>query len=113
MQCTCNQFWCFGVYWCGYATAPPEHPERHSTPPENNCAVHFLLSILRTGDCVEYVADIYVRFHQIEKQTVAFNIRSRENFKKTTRARMSVWQAIELLNTLVDDSDPDVRVLIF
>lgn len=44
----------------------------------------------------------------IEKQTVAFNLKARENFKKTTRARMGVWQAIELLNTLVDDSDPDV-----
>lgn len=43
-----------------------------------------------------------------EKQTVAFNLKARENFKKTTRARMGVWQAIELLNTLVDDSDPDV-----
>jgi hypothetical protein len=24
---------------------------------------------------------------------------------------MGVWQAIELLNTLVDDSDPDVRTI--
>ena len=46
-----------------------------------------------------------------EKQTVAFNIKAREDFKKKTRARMSVWQAIELLNTLIDDSDPDVRAL--
>lgn len=44
-----------------------------------------------------------------EKQTVAFNLKAREEFKKKTRARMGVWQAIELLNTLVDDSDPDVR----
>ena len=45
----------------------------------------------------------------LEKQTVAFNLKAREDFKKKTRARMGVWQAIELLNTLVDDSDPDVR----
>ena len=44
-----------------------------------------------------------------EKQTVAFNLKAREDFKKKSRARMGVWQAIELLNTLVDDSDPDVR----
>ncbi|PAV15473.1 myo-inositol oxygenase [Pyrrhoderma noxium] len=47
---------------------------------------------------------------QHEKQTVAFNLKAREEFKKKTRARMSVWQAIELLNTLVDDSDPDTSV---
>lgn len=44
-----------------------------------------------------------------EKQTVAFNLKAREDFKKNKRARMSVWEAIELLNTLIDDSDPDVR----
>ena len=48
---------------------------------------------------------------ETEKQTVAFNLKAREEFKKTKRARMSVWKAIELLNTLVDDSDPDVRYL--
>ena len=48
-------------------------------------------------------------YDSTEKQTVEFNLKARENFKKTTRARMSVWEAIELLNTLVDDSDPDVR----
>lgn len=47
-----------------------------------------------------------------EKQTVAYNIKAREDFKRKTRARMGVWQAIELLNTLIDDSDPDVRVFI-
>ncbi|EJC99159.1 DUF706-domain-containing protein [Fomitiporia mediterranea MF3/22] len=47
---------------------------------------------------------------QHEKQTVAFNLKAREEFKKTKRARMSVWKAIELLNTLVDDSDPDTSV---
>ena len=38
-------------------------------------------------------------------------MKAREDFKKTKRARMGVWQAIELLNTLVDESDPDVRLL--
>ncbi|KAG6884890.1 hypothetical protein C0993_007399 [Termitomyces sp. T159_Od127] len=45
---------------------------------------------------------------QHEKQTVQFNIQARVNFKKRTRARMGVWEAMEMLNTLVDESDPDV-----
>ncbi|KAL5522932.1 hypothetical protein ACEPAF_1199 [Sanghuangporus sanghuang] len=47
---------------------------------------------------------------QHEKQTVAFNLKAREDFKKMKRARMGVWQAIELLNTLVDESDPDTSL---
>ena len=44
----------------------------------------------------------------IEKQTVAFNIKARVDFKNRKRDRMSIWQAMEMLNTYVDDSDPDV-----
>jgi len=44
----------------------------------------------------------------VEKQTLSFNIKARVDFKTRRRARMSVWEAIELLNTLVDESDPDV-----
>jgi len=47
---------------------------------------------------------------QHERQTVDFNLRMRANFKKSTRARMGIWEAMELLNTLVDDSDPDTSV---
>ncbi|KAI6103177.1 DUF706-domain-containing protein [Pisolithus thermaeus] len=47
---------------------------------------------------------------QHEKQTVAYNIKARVDFKSKKRARMGVWQAIEKLNTLVDDSDPDTEV---
>ena len=45
----------------------------------------------------------------IEKQTVAYNLKARCDFKNKKRARMGVWEAMELLNTVVDDSDPDVR----
>ena len=45
-----------------------------------------------------------------EKQTVAFNIQARVNFKSRRRARMGIWEAMEMLNTLVDESDPDVSV---
>ncbi|PPQ88784.1 hypothetical protein CVT25_010470 [Psilocybe cyanescens] len=47
---------------------------------------------------------------QHEKQTVAFNIKARVDFKSRKRARMGVWEAIELLNTLIDDSDPDTSM---
>ena len=43
-----------------------------------------------------------------EKQTVDFNIQARVEFKRRTRARMGIWEAMEKLNTLVDESDPDV-----
>ena len=45
-----------------------------------------------------------------EKQTVEFNLQARVNFKTRRRARMGIWEAMEMLNTLVDESDPDVRV---
>ncbi len=44
-----------------------------------------------------------------EKQTVEFNIKARVEFKSKVRARMSVWEAMEMLNELVDESDPDTR----
>lgn len=53
---------------------------------------------------------LLILFHvaTTEKQTVAFNIQARVNFKSQRRARMGIWQAMEMLNTLVDESDPDV-----
>ena len=42
-----------------------------------------------------------------------FNLNIRANFKKTVRARMGIWEAMEMLNTLVDDSDPDVSIPLF
>jgi len=59
-------------------------------------------------DACDRVKSFYREQH--EKQTVEFNIKARENFKKTTRARMSIWEAIEYLNTLIDESDPDTSV---
>jgi inositol oxygenase len=45
-----------------------------------------------------------------EKQTFEFNINARANFRKQKRGRMSVWAAMEKLNTLVDDSDVDTSI---
>ncbi|KAI0676207.1 myo-inositol oxygenase [Trametes maxima] len=47
---------------------------------------------------------------QHEKQTVEFNVRVRAEHKRTVHARMGIWEAMEKLNTLVDDSDPDTSL---
>ncbi|CAE6538497.1 unnamed protein product [Rhizoctonia solani] len=49
---------------------------------------------------------------QHTKQTVEFNVRKRREFEegRGKRARMGVWEAIEMLETLVDDSDPDTEL---
>lgn len=47
---------------------------------------------------------------QHEKQTVAYNIQARINFKTKTRARMTVWEGLERLNKLLDESDPDTEL---
>jgi hypothetical protein len=46
-----------------------------------------------------------------EKQTVEYNLRIRQEFKQSVRARMGIWEAMEKLSELVDDSDPDVGLL--
>ncbi|KIR96128.1 inositol oxygenase [Cryptococcus deuterogattii 2001/935-1] len=47
----------------------------------------------------------YIEQHT--KQTVEFNIEARHKAFEKPRATMGVWEAMELLNTLVDASDPD------
>lgn len=47
---------------------------------------------------------------QHEKQTVAFNLKAREDFRSKTRAEMIIWEAMEKLNTLIDQSDPDTSL---
>lgn len=56
----------------------------------------------------ERVKDFYREQH--EKQTYEFNTKVRDNFKSRKRIRMGVWQAMELLNTFVDESDPDTSL---
>lgn len=51
------------------------------------------------------VKNFYLEQHT--KQTVAYNLKARNDFHSKTRAEMSVWEAIERLNTLIDESDPD------
>lgn len=44
---------------------------------------------------------------QHTKQTVAYNLKVRNDFKTKTRAEMGIWEAMEKLNSLIDESDPD------
>ncbi|WWD20984.1 hypothetical protein CI109_105464 [Kwoniella shandongensis] len=59
-------------------------------------------------EACDRVKGFYAEQH--EKQTLEYNIRIRKEFKNTVRARMSIWEAMEMLNTLVDESDPDTSV---
>lgn len=43
-----------------------------------------------------------------EHQTVDFVRQKRAEFLPLKKRRMSIWEAMEFLNTLVDDSDPDI-----
>ena len=47
---------------------------------------------------------------QHENQTVEYNLAARKAFHSTVRARMGVWEAMEKLNVLIDDSDPDTSL---
>ncbi|KAI2778526.1 DUF706-domain-containing protein [Daldinia loculata] len=47
---------------------------------------------------------------QHAKQTVAYNLKARITFKTRRREEMTVWEAIEKLNTLIDESDPDTSL---
>jgi inositol oxygenase len=47
---------------------------------------------------------------QHTKQTVAYNLKARNDFHSKTRAEMTIWEAIERLNTLIDESDPDTEL---
>ncbi len=51
------------------------------------------------------VAEFYRLNHQF--QTLDFVLEKRADFTQLNRREMSIWDAIDFLNTLVDDSDPD------
>lgn len=59
-------------------------------------------------DACERVKSFYREQHT--KQTVAFNLAARVKYNSTVRAKMGIWQALEKLNTLIDESDPDTEL---
>ncbi len=54
------------------------------------------------------VREFYKEQH--EKQTMAYNLQARINFKTKVRARMTVWDALCKLSKLIDESDPDTEL---
>nr|POE65883.1 inositol oxygenase 1 [Quercus suber] len=62
----------------------------------------------RYEDACDRVKSFYREQH--EKQTVAYNLKARNDFRSRTRAEMTIWQAMEKLNTLIDESDPDTSL---
>ncbi|KAL1406102.1 hypothetical protein Q8F55_007785 [Vanrija albida] len=59
-------------------------------------------------DACDRVKNFYAEQHR--KQTLEYNINIRKQFQNTVRARMTIWEAMELLEKLVDESDPDTSV---
>lgn len=59
-------------------------------------------------DACDRVKNFYREQH--EKQTVAYNLKARNDFHAKTRAEMTIWEAMEKLNTLIDESDPDTSL---
>jgi inositol oxygenase len=59
-------------------------------------------------DACDRVKNFYSEQHQ--KQTVAYNLKARNAFKSKVRAELTIWEAMEKLNTLIDESDPDTSL---
>ena len=59
-------------------------------------------------DASDRVKNFYLEQHT--KQTVAYNLKARNEFHSQTRAEMTIWEAMERLNTLIDESDPDTSL---
>jgi inositol oxygenase len=54
------------------------------------------------------VREFYRLNHQY--QTYDFVMQKRKEFLQFNRKQLTVWEAMEFLNTLVDDSDPDIEL---
>lgn len=52
------------------------------------------------------VRNFYKNNHQF--QTYDFVLQKRKEYLKFDKKEMTLWEAVEFLNTLVDDSDPDI-----
>ncbi len=52
------------------------------------------------------VEEFYALNHA--RQTLAFVLAKKQEYLSLSRKTMTVWGALEFLNTLVDDSDPDI-----
>ncbi|KAK1750517.1 inositol oxygenase [Echria macrotheca] len=88
--------------------------KRH-TSMEWNTESQFDASKDKTGfrqydTAVERVQKFYAEQHA--KQTIAHNLAARAHFHSASRVRpeLTVWEAMERLNAIIDDSDPDTEL---
>ncbi|KAK1762427.1 hypothetical protein QBC33DRAFT_481406 [Phialemonium atrogriseum] len=81
----------------------PENPPRFDSEKDKT-------SFRQYEEACDRVKAFYQEQH--EKQTVAFNLGARVRFHSASREgeEMSIWEAIEKLNTLIDESDPDTEL---
>ncbi|KAI0449265.1 DUF706-domain-containing protein [Xylaria acuta] len=59
-------------------------------------------------DACDRVKGFYKEQHT--KQTVAYNLKVRNHLRFQKREEMTIWEAMEKLNTLIDESDPDTSL---
>ena len=62
----------------------------------------------QVSETFDRVRDFYRQNHQ--HQTYAFAKSKRDEFLSFNRLKMTPWEALDYLNTLVDDSDPDIAL---
>ncbi|XP_052180432.1 inositol oxygenase 1-like [Diospyros lotus] len=81
-------------------------PEGSFLVPENNSFGHGFRDYDAESARQEGVENFY-RINHIS-QSVDFVKRMRENYGKLDKVEMSIWECCELLNDVVDESDPDL-----
>jgi inositol oxygenase len=80
--------------------APPEVADGSDSPPDGGKAFRDYRGHVRDG-----VREFYRLNHA--HQTLDFVLAKKRQYLPRTRRVMGIWGAMEFLNTLVDDSDPD------
>ncbi|KAB2612923.1 inositol oxygenase 1-like [Pyrus ussuriensis x Pyrus communis] len=66
-----------------------------------------LYNDFKTGIMMQKSVEIFYQINHI-KQTYDFVQRMRNEYSKLNRVEMSIWECCELLNEVVDESDPDL-----
>src|SRR5207244_3641397 len=61
------------------------------------------------GDAVRPCVREFYRLNH-RHQTLDFVLAKKREYLPLRKRRMSVWEAMEFLNTLIDDSDPDTEL---
>ena len=57
---------------------------------------------------LEHVKEFYALNHT--SQTLHFVLEKKEQYLPLRKCKMGIWEAIELVDTLIDDSDPDLNL---